>query len=438
VNYSDVISRAFRTLKKGSVWGFVVSIYGATLLLLGVLAVLAIAGAGISAAAVFSKSSPGAALESGAQAAVVLVVAGIVAVLVTIVLGLISYGGLIHLADEAQAGRDARIGDAWRFGARRMGRVFVVELVYGLLGFAVLLVGVVPIVLVIVGQAASNNSGAGVVVGICGGGLLLLLVGCALWMLSGFEALAIRYALIGDRTAGDAISAGWKAFRARFGNVLVMLLITLGLFLVVAFVQWIFDSVLEYATLGSLAFQNPSASRALQSGAALLRVVPIFIIVYVVAVVVALTVRIFSVSLWTAFFRQMTGLDMPAAPAYGMYPPPPPGMMPQAPQPPSGFEPTFPPPPQPPVGIGAPPEPPIASAPYYPQAPLGMPVVPTPPVDAAPPLPVEPLPPQPIEAPQPTMPAATPPELGEPPQPLPTEPLPPEPLEPPQPPQPEP
>ena len=392
MNYSDIITRAFHTLKKGSLWGFVVSTYGATLLLFVVAAVLGVVGAGVSISDIFRHASTSSAFWDSARPALALAGALVLAGLLAIPLGLIAYGGLIHQTDEAQAGRDASVGDAWRFGARRMGRVFLVELILGVLGFALTLAVVVPIVLVLVGSSRSNNAGAGLVAGICGGALLILLLVFALWMVGAIESLAIRYALIGDRTASDAIGAGWKAFKARFGNVFVLLLILFGFRIVVFFVQSIFNYALEFVAFGTAGLTRSVGSSALESGQALLRVAPIFLLIYLVAFIIAMAWQVFAASLWTAFFRQLTGLDQPPAPAYGAYPQPAPAGMPQ---PPSGFAAPFPPPtaPQPTVGVPMPPEPPVIAAPFGP-ARTEPPMAPQPP-DASQ------SPTQPLDAPRP-------------------------------------
>ena len=374
MNYSDIISRAFRTLKKGSLWGFVVSTYGATLLLFVAATVFAVLAAGPSLLSLFRGGASSGLVDRMLPSLLAIIGVFTLALLLAIPLSLIAYGGLIHQTDEAQAGRDASVGDAWRFGARRMGRVFLVELVLGLVAFALTLVGVIPIVLVIAASSGSRNSGAGIVFGVCGGGLVLLLLVFALWMLGAFEALSIRYALIGDRTASDAIGAGWQAFRARFGNVFMVLLILLAFRLVVGIIQQVLSYALQFAGLGSAGLANTtSPESALRSATTLMRAAPIFLIIYLVTFIVALAWRVFDASLWTAFFRQLTGLSQPPAPAYSAYGQPPTGGTPSAPLSPSGYPPSYSPP-------GAPSQsyaPPTAPVPYEPP-PVGPPMAPQP------------------------------------------------------------
>ena len=373
MNFSDIISRGFRTLKRGSLWGFVLSTYGATILLFIVAGVVAVMVAG---SAIIKAISHGGSGAFGAASLVgpIVFAAGVflLAIVLSIPIGLIAYGGLIHQTDEAQAGRGATVGDAWRFGAKRMGRVFVVEFIIGLVGFAITLVAVVPIILVIAAASggSSDRASVGIVFGICGGSLLVLLLIFGLWLLSGLESLSIRYALIGDRSATDAIGAAWQAYRARFGNVFLMLLIVFGFRLVVSMVQSILNYMLQFAGFGTAAFSNLSSnSNAAQSFAVVMRAMPFLGLIYVFGFVLTLLALVLTTSLWTAFFRQMTGLDrQPTVETWPGYIPPV-GGIPVTPQAPTGPVPTYAPPPvtapayQPPIG------PPMAPAAQPPQEP---------------------------------------------------------------------
>jgi hypothetical protein len=326
VNYSDIISRALRTLKKGGIWGFVASTYGATFaVLIGAVAVAffasgpaetlrAIGGLGQTSAPSLSTLRP-----------VFFVYGGlIIGSLLTIPIALISYGGLIHLTDGALAGRDVTISEAWAFGARRMGRVIAIELLFGLVATALALVGSVPLIVAIVAAARADSAGPAILVGFCGSGLLILLLVLILELMVGFEALAVRYALIGDRTAGDAIGAGWAAFRARFGSVLLLLLMLFGLGLLIGLVQSAVQAVLEFVSFGTVGLSAAIRGSAwTRHGTGVF--VGVYALIYLIVFVVAAFRRVLHASLWTAFFRQMTGLDVPIAPAspaaFPAYPP---------------------------------------------------------------------------------------------------------------------
>jgi len=372
MNYSDIISRSFRTLGRGSIWAFMVSVLGVVFLGLAVIMGAALVAAGGSDAvgslvsAIRDNSTPDASVVG-----LFLAFGGALFLfgIFSIPLELIGYGGLIHQTSEVMAGRSATVGGAWSFGARRMGRVFAIEFVIGALALGLILVGTIPLVAGIV-AAVGKNAGAGVA-GICGGILLLLVAVIAVIMLGGFEALAIRYALIGDRSAGDALSAGWSAFRARFGSVLAFLLIVFGFSIVVSMVQSFVDFVARFTVLGTSGIMFAPSAEFLSSGE-IRSIAAMFAISYVIAFVFGMVLRIFQASMWTAFFRQMTGLDAPlptAADRYSGYTPTHPASY----QPPTAAAPGYP-PMAPTLGY-----PPMAPGPAYPP-----PAPPAPPPSATP------------------------------------------------------
>jgi len=368
VNYSDAISRAFRTLKAGSPWGFIASSYAAIVGLFVLALTVGIAALGgtarlVQTFAAISSSSRTPTLHEFAPVFVLWALAVGVSLL-SIPIAVAQYGGTIHLTDEIQAGRDARVGDGWAFGFRRFWRVVAVELVIGLITFALVTVVIAPIVTLAVAAAKTNGS-AGAVVGlVCGGMLLVLALVFGVLMISGFEAIAIRYALIGDRTAGDALTAGWAAFKARFKNVFAFVLIIVGFAIIFSIAQTVLNYVIRFATIGSLAFSGSPSGLAPASLSALVsRALPVLVIIYIIELALAAAVRLFQASMWTAFFRQMTGLDVAQPrsgyiPPYGYAPEPGPRLpegSPPAPLAPGGY-------PPPPTGWA----PPVGSPPDWP------------------------------------------------------------------------
>jgi len=326
LNYTDIINRAFRTLKSGGVWGFLVTVQLALFALFAVGLGVGVAAAGGAGGLtrlldVFrSQSAP-----NLADLTPLFIIYGaiVVASLLSIPLSLLSYGGTIRLTDEAQAGRPATVGGGWANGARLMGRVFLVELVFGLITIALLLVGLVPMILGIVAAARGGSSpSGGAIAGICGGFLVLVLAFVAMILMSGFESLAIRYAVIGDRTAGDAIGAGWAAFRARFGSVLLFMLILFGFSILVSIVNGAVTYGIEFAMLGPAMFTGVTAAN---SGSAITRWLTMYAVLIPISTALGLVVRIFQSAMWTAFFRQLTGLE-PAPQATVAYPPYPSGV----------------------------------------------------------------------------------------------------------------
>ena len=395
MNFSDVVSKAFRTLKSGTLWGFLATTYAAVAAVLVAAAVVVVVVLGSSLAHVASTLATTTPATMSSSDVLPLLVLGFVAVglvLVLVPLGIVQYGGLIRLSDEVQAGRPVRIGDGWSFGFRRFGRIVAVEIVVQLLVTGLLVAVFAPIIaLTIVSIATRGNAGA--IVGlVCGGMLLLLALVIGTMVVSGFEALAIRYAVIGDRTAGDALKSGWVAFRARFKNVFVMVLILIGFGILFSIAQSAINYGVQSIGYGSLAFSRPGLSSALALG----RIAPLLLVIYMVEIAAGAVFRLFQVSLWTAFFRQMTGLELAPPrpgyiPPYGMSaggPPADAGGFPPAAQP-TGQQPAPAPEPGPPM---APIPPPAATQPPAPpRAPVQVqPTAPAQPASPQPPAPAEP------------------------------------------------
>jgi len=339
VKYGQAISSAFTTLKSAPLWGFAASIYGAITMLYVVLVggALAVAGpARIVDGFRDLSSAPGALLGGLA----LLFGAVSIAVLFTIPLSLIMHGGFVHLADEVLAGRPITVGQGWAFGTKRIGRTFAVDFVVGVISFLAVSVAMVPFIAVVmastVGAAGggSDTPPASAIVGICCGYLVFLLFVLALTMLlSGYEAIAIRYGLVGTRTAGNALGAGWQAFKARWKNVVVFALIVLGL-------QWGFSTITSMVTV-PLQFLVLPNQFTLGSSTPTPEQLPRFFTGYAILMVVSFLISIpwmvLNYSLWGAFFRQLTGLDVVAPPAAPMAAPQPPAYAeaPVAPAPPA-------------------------------------------------------------------------------------------------------
>jgi len=366
VKYGQAISSAFTTLKSGPLWGFAASIYGAITMLYVVLVggALVVAGpARIADAFSDLSAAPGALLGS----LFLLFGATSIAILLTIPLSLIMHGGFIHLADEVLAGRPITVGQGWAFGAKRMGRTFAIDFVVGLISFLAISVAMVPFIAVVMASAGDGGSGtppASAFVGICCGYLFFLLFVIVVTMvLSGYEAIAIRYGLVGTRTTGLALSAGWQAFKMRWKNVVVFSLIVLGL-------QWGFSTITSMVTvpLQFLVLPNQfTMGSSTPSVDQLPRFFTGYAILMLASIVLSIPWAVFNYALWGAFFRQLTGLDVVAPPAAPMAAPQPPAY-PAAPESPVQPTSAFAEPPAPPVAP-APPTQPAPAAPAEPPAP---------------------------------------------------------------------
>ena len=333
MKYGQAISSAFGAMKSAPLWGFAASIYGAITMLYVVLVggALAVAGPARIAEGFRDIGSFSGALLGGIA---LLFGAVTIAVMLTIPLALIMRGGFVHLADEVLAGRPITVGQGWAFGTRRMGRTFAIDFAVGAISFLAVSVAMVPFIIVVAASTAGSGPDASAFVGICFGYLFFFLFVLALTMvLSGYEAIAIRYGLVGTRTAGNALSAGWQAFKARWKNVVVFALIAMGLQYAFSTVTSIITVPLQFVLLPNqftLSGSTPSPEQ-------LPRYFTGYAILMVVSILLSIPWAVFNYSLWGAFFRQLTGLDVVATPTLPMAAPQPPAYTaaPVAPEPPA-------------------------------------------------------------------------------------------------------
>ena len=334
MKYSDAIARAFRALRSGGLWGFAVTVSAAALVLIAGLAAVAYAVAGPRIEALIDMASGSGTRVPGVGQALAASAGLVLGLILALPLALIYHGGLVHLSDDALAGRATHVGAGWSFGTRRMGRTFAVDFAAGAILFVVLLLAILPVILafVAIGAASPSSAASDIVAvgGVCFGYLLFIVVvlGASL-VVSAWESLSIRYALIGGRTSGDALGSGWRAFRARWKSVVLFALILLGMQYGYAFVTSIVLVPIEFVTMPHAFFSAGQGDPA--------QVLPEMLRAYAVILPVAMVINVpwfvFFHNLWTAFFRQMTGLDVPPEPAFAYVPYPP--TQPAPPAPPS-------------------------------------------------------------------------------------------------------
>lgn len=143
-----------------------------------------------------------------------LVVVALVLIVIGIVfwaIGVAARGGLIEQTREALAGRETSARAGWRTGFRYWGRVFAVGFLLGLpvviLGFMALLA------FLILGGLAFFSGDPQVTAGLVGMGAILSLIGLlavvVAIIMGMLHEVALRHALLEDRTAIDSIKASW-------------------------------------------------------------------------------------------------------------------------------------------------------------------------------------------------------------------------------------
>jgi len=277
-------------------------------------------------------------------------------------------GGLIHLANEAETGREVRAGDGWSTGFHKWGRVFGIEFLVALP--ALLLAFVVAAVLGVAAVAALRSGGAQeafsrALAGLaCGGicfvvvfGIMVAVISVVLGMVA---QVALRYAVLQDLRVMDSLKQGWRDLWGRRG-VFTMALIQFGVGIAYGIAVGIVAVILVVPAVIAFIAGSWLVGSVMIAVAVLVLILP------------SSVYSAFYHTVWTLFFRRMTGMEPTPVAAYpAPYPPAPP----YAPVPP------------------APPAPPYVPAPPAPPAPpveSVAPVEPTPPTEPV--VPAEPAPP---------------------------------------------
>jgi hypothetical protein len=267
-------------------------------------------------------------------------------VVVGIVLWVISIaarGGIVHLVNEAEEGRPVRAGDGWRVGFSKWGRVFGILFLTGLPIFllALVMVGLLFMfglggVLTAAGTQGNRAlaSGIGALGGMCCVLFVFVIALIVLGVVLGIVAeLATRYGVLKDMGVMDSLRAGWADLRAKRG-AFMMWLIQLGVSIAYGIVVGIVAVLLILP--GGIAFFAGAWP------------VGVLMIVFagLILLVPAAAYGAFYHTVWTLFFRRMTGMEVrPALGVPGAYP---------------GGSTAFPPPP-PTAGDYMPPPPPSAA-----------------------------------------------------------------------------
>jgi hypothetical protein len=305
----------------------------------------------------------------------------VVVVLFLIVLGVLLWivsvaarGGLIHLVNEAEEGREVRVGLGWHAGFAKWWRVFAVgflaDLPAGILAFIMAVIVAIAVVGAIAASGGnSSNVGAAVVTAVTGTCCLLavfIIAAIAVGLIFGIvKELAFRYAVLEDRPIMESLKAGWRDLWGKRG-AFTMYLFMVAVGFVYGIVVGVVALVMIVPAALMMAFGNVFGGGFL-----------IFLGVLVMIVPTAVYATFYH-TVWTVFFRAMTGVapmpkqvaGYPAAPGVPM-------TAPEAPAPPAPLA-----PPAPPYVA---PEPPVPPAPPAPEPPA--PLAPEPPAPEVPPSP---------------------------------------------------
>lgn len=227
---------------------------------------------------------------------------GLLIAVAIVVVNVAARGGLVHLANEADQGREVRAGAGWRVGFAKWWRVFGI-------GF------LASLPMVVVGLIVGGVVGAAVAAWIASATPLTLspdlistfvIAGCVLFVLTivgiffgvtlGIASeLGLRYAVLQDRGAVESLKQGWRDLWGGRG-VFKMFLVQLGVGILFAIVVGIVGSVLMGPMVLVSGTTGIRMAQPAGAGLSFLLIVP-----------AAIFAAFYSV-VWTVFFRRMTGM----------------------------------------------------------------------------------------------------------------------------------
>lgn len=284
--------------------------------------------------------------------ALVMVVAALFLVVLALLLMIVSVaarGGLIHLVNEAEEGREVRASAGWHVGFSKWWRVFgagfLADLPLAIVGLAMMVfLGLTAFGAWVSYQGSTAQIGTAVaaaIAGLCIFAVIFFIAAIVLGTIFGIvKELAFRYVVLEDRRVMDALKTAWKDLWAKRGAFL-MYLIQIG-------VGIAFGIGVAVVALFTLVPAGVMMYVGNYTGGGVLLLVAVLILMVPSAMYAT-----FYHAAWTIFFRRMTGAEpvAVAAPAPLAYAPAPPVAYAPAPQ--------------------VPPVPPVASDPFDPTAPQG-------------------------------------------------------------------
>lgn len=317
IDYGRVLREGWRATRRcGGVW---ILVGGYTLV-----ALVVWAGAGSLAAAAFGWDLSSA-LEGRLDPALLVGAGALAAIggLVSLVAFLVAHGGSVFLTGEFQEGRPAGVLAGLGAGFRLLPRVFALDLMVALVGVATVLVPTGVFFGAVLALASSDQAQGLAFLGVCCGEFLMIaLIFVAASVLVAVESLGVRSAVIDRRGPLQAFGDAWRFLKDRFKSVFVMMLVFLGLQLAFQFVLQIVTSPISllftgntFAEFGRFA----DTTRPVDPAAVLGPMLGLVVANSVVTLVLTVPWSVFWYGAWTAFYRQLTGRDVPAPPAASAY-----------------------------------------------------------------------------------------------------------------------
>ena len=224
------------------------------------------------------------------------------------ILGVAARGGLMQAVNAIEEGQPFTLGAAWSAGFGRFWRLFGLSFLLGLpLLLVVLVLGVFVVVPIVLPLIRGGAPSAAVFVPVCGAlliGLPLLIVGGVI--LGIMREMGQRSIMLDGLGVFEAIDAGWRSFRTRIKDTLLMWLINLGLNIVSSIVIAIPVVVVVVAAVIPVALTARSGSYGAMAGISIVGVAFLTVLVMFYTAIWGT----FTSTLWTIFYRRFTSREV--------------------------------------------------------------------------------------------------------------------------------
>lgn len=246
-----------------------------------------------------------------ARNAVLLIAGALLIVAIAIVLSFVralAEASLIEATDQIERGESAlTVGGVWRMGQPYMLKMWLLQLVIGLVIVAMVVLAMVPFIASIVAAVRADNSNAimgalsGSFVIFCCALPLILLLSAALWVI---QQHAMRALVLRHEGVFQALGSGWRTLRQYFAPSLLTMLIHIGFSIAVGAVLL----AIVVPLLGVVFF---ASSATMPTGAAIALLAVAALVGWLLASIVSAIPTVFFSALWTLLWRQLHGSTTP-------------------------------------------------------------------------------------------------------------------------------
>jgi len=235
------------------------------------------------------------------------------------VLSIAAQGGIISGVDQIEAGENPRMGALLKAGFSKFLSLWGLNLLVGLPVFLVgaIAFGAFAAIMTALGDLVPAAAEVATMFGsICIAILVLPVFFVGEFFFGSIRIIGQRYIVLGGRGAFQALDDAWRFLRVGFKNVLLMYLINYGFSLAVYFVFYVLMYVIALPLLLGSTLLAPTALNTATTGTPDdpgLFLVAFGLSVYFLLYTIVLQLYTMIVgtptsTLWTLFFRQMTGM----------------------------------------------------------------------------------------------------------------------------------